>query len=353
MNWKSWLPIGAAVVLGLVAAKVGRDVIAGNNHNAPAPATKTIHVVMAAADINGGTSLKPTDLVVGELPEGSTPGYTFSNVKDLVNRVPTVPLVKGQAILETMLTPQGTPGGLPAIVPSGMRAITLDVNEVTGVAGMLLPGCHVDLVMTMTADSAGPTEARTVIDNLTVIAVGRRFGPPSQNPTATEQDLANARSITLLVTPDQARIVELAGHMGNPRFVLRGSRDNDPSGTEGVTLTELRSGKKQQSGFDRVLAAFFPPAAPASPQKRGAGPTTGPAAPAGPVWTVQVIRIPWRPRSACLSSPRISTLAAQSIRRKARVLESLTSTPIRSPRAAELGSTRSFVEIARLCQATA
>jgi len=305
MNWKTWAPIAVAVVLGLVAAKVGRDVISRHNHAVAAAPQRTVRAVIAAEDVGAGAALKVTDLSIGQLPEDLVPGNSFGDVNDLVDRVPTVPLVKGQAILETMLAPKGTPNGLTAVVPDGMRAITIEVNEVSGVAGMLMPGCRVDLVMTLPADAGGPMEARTVADDVKILAVGRKFGPQSAQSAAADADQPAARTVTLVVTPDQAHIIELAGHTGNPRFVLRGARDSEPTPSLGVTLAELRGkGQKPMSRWERYVSDFLKPAT---------RPTAEVAAtqPAPQVWTVQVIKntiestvsVPLKPGDASAQHP--------------------------------------------------
>lgn len=297
MNWKTWAPIAVAVLLGLFAAKIGRNVIAARAHTAPPTTVKVVRVVQAAGNVNAGSALSDADLVVVQLPESAAPEFTFGNVSDLVDRVAVVPLVKGQPILEPMLAPKGTPNGLTAVVPDGMRAITIEINEVSGVGGMLMPGCHVDLVMTLMADASGPTEARTVADNVKILAVGRKFGPQPTQPSqpggpAEPPDNSAARTVTLVVTPAQAHIVELATRSGTPRFILRGARDNAPTQSISATLAELRGNGKTQGKWEKMLTALLSPATqPAAVETAsatGAKPTTAPAP--QDVWTVQVIR---------------------------------------------------------------
>jgi pilus assembly protein CpaB len=291
MNWKTWVPIAAAVVLGLIAAKVGRDVIASRGHAPAAAPIKVVRVVVAADNIAVGAALKETDLSIGQLPDSSTPEATFNSVGDLVDRVPVVPLVKGQAILEPMLAPKGTPNGLTAVVPEGMRAITLEINEVSGVGGMLMPGCHVDLLMTLMADGEGPTEARTIVDNVKILAVGRRFGAQTNQPGTNGEagDTSAARTVTLVVTPEQAHVIELATHNGQTRFVLRGAKDDSSTSNLTARLEKLR-GKNEMGKWQKALAEFIAPTTrPGALQAiANGGPTTAPAA--QDVWNVQVIR---------------------------------------------------------------
>ena len=116
MNVKAWMPLIVAIVLGGIAAKVGRDMLSRKE----APQKLTVNVtrlVVAKENIPPGTALKAIDLVTNSVPETSiTPG-TFRDPVVLMNRVLTMPVLKGQPILENMLAPEGTSKGLPAIVP--------------------------------------------------------------------------------------------------------------------------------------------------------------------------------------------------------------------------------------------
>ncbi len=118
-----------------------------------------------------------------------------------------------------------------------MRAITIDVNEVSGVGGLLVPGCHVDLLASLHAGSADSLLTRTLVQDVKVVAVGQSLSPP--NPT----DGQIARSVTLIVTPQQAETVELASNVGRPRLVLRSGADNNILQTAGVSLTQLEGGQ--------------------------------------------------------------------------------------------------------------
>src|SRR5947208_3079639 len=173
MNWKTWAPLAFAIVLGLIAAKVGHDVVT-RSHGPDVQNAKLTKVVVAKVDVTIGAALKESDLTLGPLPIGTVPAGAFTNPADVVGRVVLTPLVKGQTILDTLLAAAGSASGLTAIIPEGMRAITIEVNEFSGLACLLVPGCRVDVVATLNAEEQSHTTARTVAENLKVIAVGRR-----------------------------------------------------------------------------------------------------------------------------------------------------------------------------------
>lgn len=259
MNLKTWAPLAAAIVMGTVAAKMGHDLIGRK------PAEKTVEVrvakvVVAKENVTAGAPLKATDLTVAKVDEKMAPMGALSSPDELVGRVARAPLIKGQPVTEAMLAPRGSAVGLTAIVPEGMRAVTLEINEVSGVAGLLSVGCRVDVVSTFPGEN-GQMLSKTIVQNLQVIAVGKKYAASGQAAAqqmakekdgggeANEREGAVARNVTLLVTPRQAEVIDLAAHTGAPRLVLRGSNGKDDdvadASGDGITLAELRGAAKE------------------------------------------------------------------------------------------------------------
>jgi pilus assembly protein CpaB len=236
MNWKTIVPLVVALGLGGIAAKVGKDMMAKGRQGAVA----TIKVAAAKEDLSPGAMIKETDVVLRELPAEAVSHNTFANLADLVGRVVTAQVNKGQPVLETMLAPKGALGGAQAMVPEGMRAVSLEVNEFSGVAGLLTPGSHVDIVQTIRGKDDSSAMAKTIVENLTVIAVGRRMSTAAPIPGQDGGEGAVSRSVTLLATAEQAEAIDLASHTGNPRLVLRNGMDGKVTGGKGVTVAELR-----------------------------------------------------------------------------------------------------------------
>jgi pilus assembly protein CpaB len=241
--------------MGAVAAKVGLNML----NKKPSQNTVTqqvVRIVVAKDTIVPGSAIKPSDVAIGAVAENSSLVGTFKSIDELVGRVATVSILKGQPICENFLAPQGSTKGLTAIVPDGMRAVALEVTEVSGVAGLLVPGCRVDVVSTF-GRSDGQMLTRMVARDLQILAVGRRFGDAGKDDAP---DAPSARNVTLLVTPRQAQVIDLAAHTGTPRLVLRGSRDShtEPAIDEaGVTLAELINPDDQ--GWFRAVGVFFEP----------------------------------------------------------------------------------------------
>lgn len=280
MNIKAIVPLIVALVLGLVAALTAWQMTSRPNPGT-AVQQQTAQVVVLKDNIAPGRELKPENLTLGSAGSKQAPEGTFTSVQQVVGRVSTVPMVKGQPVFETLLAPQGTGEGLQALVPAGMRAITVEVNEFSGVAGLLVPGCRVDVVLTMQGERNGQSLARTICQNIKVTAVGQRIASGKEK----DDDREPTRSVTLLVTPKDAEAIELGASMGRPRLVLRGSQDKDVSPRDGVTLAELRGDPNQQTAepyANRPVEYVEPTTRPAE--------QTADASPMPRTRTVQIIR---------------------------------------------------------------
>jgi pilus assembly protein CpaB len=262
MNVKAVVPLVVALGLGVVAAKMGKDMMSKGRHG---DQTKLVKLVVAKEDLAPGSTIKDADVAVRELPAASASPETFVNPSDLVGRVVTGQMTKGQLVTSALLARKGSLGGAQAMVPEGMRAVTLEVNEYSGVGGLLTPGSHVDVVQTIRGKSeeAG-TVARTIVENLTVIAVGRRM---STARTANgEGEGAMAKSVTLLATPEEAEAIDLATHVGNPRLVLRNGSDLSVGNSKGVTVAEL-SGHDAEEDAPKVGPVAEQPVGPVETAK--------------------------------------------------------------------------------------
>jgi pilus assembly protein CpaB len=233
MNWKTFIPLLLAIVLGLVAAKVARDTL--NRQHQPTPQGHFASIVVTKRAIAPGQELTAEDLTVGQVSPETAPEQSFDNISAALNRTARVEMVKGQAVVEPLLAEKGSGSGLQALVPAGMRAITIEVNEFSGVGGMISPGSRVDVVATIQGSGGEEMTARTIVQNVKITAVGQRVSSKQEGPAPE-----TFRSVTILCTPEEAEAIELANTTGRPWLVLRGNRDEDRVETEGVTVASLR-----------------------------------------------------------------------------------------------------------------
>src|SRR4051812_13860853 len=201
MNVKTWIPLILAVALGGVALVVARKALRPGS--AGADAAKTASVVVAKHDVGIGQELTAGDLALDRVPADKVPAKSFASVQDLVGRATTTQLLKGQAVVDTLLAPTGSGAGVTALVTPGMRAITIEINEFSGLAGMLMPGARVDVLCTVRDDKSAQQVSRTILQNIRVLATGKNIQtapPPEGQPAA-----GPTNNVTLLVTPKQAQ----------------------------------------------------------------------------------------------------------------------------------------------------
>ena len=269
MNPKTWVPLGVAIVLGLVAAVVARHSILRTRAAVEPP--KVCSVVIAKVAIPPGQELTADQVGLAPIAAKTPPPDTFTNPSEVVGRVSTVPMVAGQSVLRPFLAPKGAPGGLQALVPPGMRAITVDLNESSGLAGLLSPGCHVDVVSTeISQENADKSVSRIIVQNVPVIAIGQRLSGPRPEG---EKETALSRTATLLVSPHDAEALDLGATSARIRLILRGTGDMEETDDEGVMLAELR-GSANGVGAPSVAQVFAPPPPPPVPATQ---PATQPA----------------------------------------------------------------------------
>jgi pilus assembly protein CpaB len=266
MNWKTWIPLALAVVLGLAAALIARSALSRNRVAGP-PQPKTVKIVVVKGHASPGQELTADLLTMGPIAADVPPPDAFTNVAQVVGRVANTPMFNGQPVLEDLLAPKGAGTGLQALLPRGMRAITVAVDETSGLAGLLVPGSRVDVVSTVSGTNKDDTIAATIVQDVLVQAVGQRLA--AQGPA--DKDAQAARTVTLVVTPRDAQAIDLAGSMGRTRLVLRGNNDREKDDGVGVSVVELRGADRERLK-NPVVIVNDPPVAAA---------TTKPANPKG------------------------------------------------------------------------
>lgn len=195
-------------------------------------------VVVAAKDIDAAQGLQPGQLSVVQWPQDSAPKGGFITVEEVVGRVTVLPMGAGEPVLEPKLAPKGTPAGMVALVSDKKRAMTVKVNEASGVAGFIIPNNRVDVVVSMNrGEFSNDPLAKVVLENLRVLGTGQKIiekepdGKPQVVPT-----------VTLEVTPEEGERLALAAAEGQISLVLRSQKDEELVATKGVKTTQLFKG---------------------------------------------------------------------------------------------------------------
>jgi pilus assembly protein CpaB len=198
-------------------------------------------VIVTAMDIPRGGTITAYLITTRDYPKGLAPEGALIKSEDVIDRAVSIPLVKGEPVIDAKLSPKGAGKGLAALVPKGMRAVTIQTpNVATGVAGFVMPGNKVDILLTVTDsgsnDETGGGSTTTLLQNVEILAVDQRVDAPADNKV----DVKELRSVTLLVTPRQANLLDLGQNKGTLRLSLRSRDDERDGGAQPVTLADLR-----------------------------------------------------------------------------------------------------------------
>lgn len=217
MNRTRLLMIGVlAAALGFVASvSIYRKLQAGSGSNSDAGAD----VIVAADDLQVGVRVEEHDIKVIRIPSADLPPGAPRKRSDVIGHGVIIPISKGEFILPNRLAGDNAGSGLPALIPPGMRAVSVRVNEVVSVAGFVTPGTRVDVLLTGAPGGSSDQETTTVLQNVTVLASGHTLERTSTG------EAQNTAVITLLVTPDDAERLTLASTEGKIQLALRNPLD--------------------------------------------------------------------------------------------------------------------------------
>lgn len=227
--------LGVSLVFALVVSAIFYQLTArAGAPAAKAPESKEMKdVVVAAKPLGIGASIKPGDVKVSKVPIDQFPKGGFSKVEEVMDRPVVSGILLDEAVIVGRLGERGSGQGIAPIIPVGMRAVTVRVTEVVGVAGFVLPGMRVDVLVTGRPPESNDTITTTVLQNIVVLSAGQTYQPDAKGQAI------NASTVTVLVTPEQAELLTLAGNEGRIQLVLRNGSDHGIEKTSGRQLAEL------------------------------------------------------------------------------------------------------------------
>jgi pilus assembly protein CpaB len=231
-----WLMLIGAGASGLLAGYVALVYVSAE----PTPleaAEPSATIVVAARDLPAGTIVLREDVESVEWPGSTIPEGFATQAGDVVGRGLIVEVRKNEPLLGWKLAEKEAGGGLTITIPEGMRAVSVEVDEVIGVAGFVLPGTRVDVLVTiMPGTDRRETTTRTILQNVRAIAADQRY----QQDIQGEPQYVTV--VTLLVSPDEAEALTLAATEGRIQLALRNTLDSDEIDTRGRRITSLLSG---------------------------------------------------------------------------------------------------------------
>ncbi len=235
-NKRFFVVLAGALIFGLLAAvSVSRYL-----SNAQAFSRDMTTVAVAKVAIPIGTKIIPEQVMMVQFSKESTPDGAFNSPDKLAGRVAVMNIAAREPITETRLAPEGTAGGLSAVIPEGYRAMTVKVDDVVGISGFIMPGTLVDVVVVIHPDdnsaAQGPI-SKIVLQNIKVLANGQNIDQPEN-----QRDANTVKAVTLQVTPEQAEKLALASSEGRLQLVMRNSIDQGDEQTTGINKRTLLGG---------------------------------------------------------------------------------------------------------------
>lgn len=264
--------------LSLVVAGIFSALVYQAGQRTPAaPDVQSVPVAVAARALPVGSKLTAADVKIVQWPAASPIAGAIASVDAAVDRGLLANVAENEPLTAAKVAAAGAGAGLPPRIAPGMRAISVKVDDVVGVAGFIVPGAHVDAVVTIT--QRDQNVARVVVSNVEVLAAGTR----AEQAQSADGRAASASVVTLLVTPADAERISLASSVGRITLTLRNPLDSSAGDTKGTQIASL-------------LGAPEPPPAeaaprPAAPRVVRAAPEPAPAPPPPPApYTVETIR---------------------------------------------------------------
>ena len=233
-----------------------------------APGAATQMIVVAAQPMELGTRLDPSKLKLVSWPAGQPMEGMFTSVAETTNRALVTSVAENEPILKSKLASADSGAGLAATIPEGMRAISVAVNDVIGVAGFVTPGTMVDILVT--GQSVGGSNGslditRTILENIRVLAAGQKI---EQDRDGKPQTVS---VITVLVNPEDAAKLTMASTQGKIQLALRNTVDTKATNPPAVLQSSLFANGNQEAPPKPVVVSAAPrkvapaPAAPALP----------------------------------------------------------------------------------------
>jgi pilus assembly protein CpaB len=225
--------LGVSLLFALVISSVFYQMTARAKGSGKPEQTDLRDVVVAARPLSVGTNVKPADIKLVKIATTAFPKGAFGKAEEVIDRPVISNVLLDEPILEGRLAVRGSGLGLAPVIPVGMRAVTVRVNDVTGIAGFVLPGMRVDVLVTGRPPSADGTITATCLQNILVLSAGTTIQPDARGQTI------QAATVTLLASPDEAETLTLANNEGRIQLVLRNGSDHTIEKTPGRDIGEL------------------------------------------------------------------------------------------------------------------
>ena len=233
---RPWFMLLLALTSGIVAALLALRYLRERTTPLMAAEPRKATVILSARSLPIGAVITERDLKAVSWPADAVPAGYVRSIKDAVGRGIITPVAENEPLLTTKMSTMDAGGGLPIIIRDGMRAMSVRVDEVIGVAGFVLPGTRVDVLLTLDKNLAvnrPQAITKTLLQNVTTLAAGQSVQRDKEGKPQT------VTVITLLVSPDNAELLALASKEGRLQLALRNTLDTLAVSTSGARADKL------------------------------------------------------------------------------------------------------------------
>jgi pilus assembly protein CpaB len=231
---RPWFMLALALTSGIVAALLALRYLRERTTPLMAAEPRKVDIVLTARALPVGAVVTERDVKVVSWPGDAVPPGYIRSVKDAVGRGVITPVAENEPLLATKMSTKDAGGGLPIIIRDGMRALSVRVDEIIGVAGFVLPGTRVDVLLTLDKGPNRPQAiTKTLLQNVQTLAAGQSVTRDKEGKPQT------VTVITLLVSPDDAELLALATKEGRLQLALRNTLDTLAVSTSGARADKL------------------------------------------------------------------------------------------------------------------
>lgn len=244
---RSYISLGAGIVLALLAILAVRLYVGAATRGAHEPDGAFTQIAVVDKDMPSGTVLTESAVHLVRWPVDSVPDGSFNSIdaifkgaKSKDDRVVLTAMVRGEPVLRSKVTGLGARPILSSMVTDGMRAMSIQINDVSGVAGFILPGDHVDIMLTRRLDTSNTNLVTdTILQNVKVLGIDQLATTDTNKPVV-------GRTATVEVSPDQAGKLALAQQAGTLSLALRNSSTVENAAVSRVSESDLTSGRRPE-----------------------------------------------------------------------------------------------------------
>jgi pilus assembly protein CpaB len=233
---RPWIMLLLALVSGSLAAALALRYLREQPTPLMATEPAKVNLVVAARAMPVGGVVSEADVKTIPYPGNALPAGFVSNPSDVIGRGVITAVTENEPLLTSKLSTKEAGGGLPIIIKDGMRAISVRVDEVIGVAGFVLPGTRSDVMLTLPQNkeyNRPQSTTKTILQNIITLAAGQTVQRDKEGKPLT------VTVVTLLVTPEQAELLALASKEGQIQLALRNTLDTVSVATQGARAAQL------------------------------------------------------------------------------------------------------------------